>query len=54
MNTNWIIGMVLLPPGLYFMFIDKQYDFMGLVLAALGVIEIIVAVVKHKEIGGRR
>jgi hypothetical protein len=54
MNTNWVIGMVLLVPGLYFLFIDKEYDFIGLVLAAVGVIELVMAADRHERRGSRK
>lgn len=54
MNTNWVIGMVLLVPGLYFLFIDREYDFIGLVLAAVGVIELVMGVDRHERRGSRK
>lgn len=54
MRINLILGVVFVVPGLYFMLVDKAYDFLGLVLVILGVIELGLAMTRKIEKGVRR
>jgi VanZ family protein len=54
MKTNLIFGIVFLVPGLYFFLVDKAYNFLGLVLVILGIVEMILALDRKIERRARK
>jgi hypothetical protein len=54
MRINLILGIVFVVPGLYFMLVEKAYNFLGLVLVILGIIELGLAMTREIEKEARK